>query len=110
MKKTGWISAWLLWSILWAIPALAAEMTQDKTFSPYFLVQSEDPDLDRLPLKATEVEARIAGVMADVRVRQVYRNEGRHTLEAVYVFPASTRAAVYGMRMRIGERTIVAKI
>ena len=31
-------------------------------------------------------------------------------LEAIYVFPASTRAAVYAMKMTIGERVIVAKI
>ncbi|MDH3567417.1 MAG: VIT domain-containing protein, partial [Desulfobacteraceae bacterium] len=31
-------------------------------------------------------------------------------LEAIYVFPASTRAAVYGMKMTVGERTITAKI
>ena len=52
----------------------------------------------------------ITGVIADVLVTQVYKNEGRKPLEAVYVFPASTRAAVYGMKMTIGERVIEAKI
>jgi len=37
----------------------------------------------------------IAGVIADVKVTQVYKNEGTNPLEAIYVFPASTRAAVY---------------
>ena len=41
---------------------------------------------------------------------QVYKNEGQKPLEAIYVFPASTRAAVYGMKMTIGERVIQAKI
>ncbi len=84
--------------------------THDKTFSPYFFVQSEDPELDRLPLKSTSVAVEIAGVIADVTVTQVYKNEGNHPLEAIYVFPGSTRAAVYGMRMTIGERIIDAKI
>jgi Ca-activated chloride channel family protein len=84
--------------------------THDKTLSPYFFVQSEDPDLDRLPLKSTSVAVEIAGVIADVTVTQVYKNEGNNPLEAVYIFPGSTRAAVYGMRMTIGERTINAKI
>ncbi|QTA78104.1 von Willebrand factor A-like domain-containing protein [Desulfonema limicola] len=82
----------------------------EKTLSPYFLVKSDDPDTDQLPLKSTSADVNIAGVIADVRVTQVYKNEGRSPLEAVYVFPGSTRAAVYGMKMTIGERTLTAKI
>ena len=82
----------------------------DKTLSPYFLIKSRDPDVDRLPLKSTHAEVHISGVIADVNVTQVYKNEGKKTLEAVYVFPASTKAAVYGMKMTIGERTITANI
>jgi len=85
-------------------------MDSDRTFSPYFFVKSEDPETDRLPLKSTKADVHIAGVIADVRVTQVYRNEGKNPLEAVYVFPASTRAAVYAMKMTVGERTIVAEV
>ncbi|MDM8556355.1 VIT and VWA domain-containing protein [Desulfococcaceae bacterium HSG7] len=84
--------------------------TGDKTLAPYFLVKSDDPETDRLPLKATSAEVNIAGVIADITVTQVYKNEGQKALEAIYVFPASTKAAVYGMKMTIGERTIHAKI
>ena len=84
------------------------ERAEDKTLSPYFFVQSDDPAVDRLPLKSTSVEVHVSGVIADVRVRQVYENEGQRPLEAIYIFPASTRAAVYGMMMTIGERTIAA--
>ncbi|MCE5334816.1 MAG: VWA domain-containing protein [Desulfobacteraceae bacterium] len=84
--------------------------SEDKTLSPYFFVQSSDPDLDQLPLKSTSAAVNISGIIADVSVTQVYKNEGKKALEAVYVFPASTRAAVYGMKMTIGDRTIVAKI
>lgn len=82
----------------------------DATLSPYFWVKSEDPALDQLPLKSTSVKAEIAGVIADVAVTQVYKNEGRKPLEAVYVFPGSTRAAVYGMKMTLGDRVIQAMI
>ncbi len=88
----------------------AQEGDSDKTLSPYFFVKSDKPDLDQLPLKATSADVNIAGVIADVSVVQEYANEGKNTLEAVYVFPASTRAAVYSMKMTIGERSIVAKI
>jgi Ca-activated chloride channel homolog len=82
----------------------------NRTLSPYFFVKSEDPGIDKLPLKSTKAEARIVGVIADVTVTQVYRNEGNKPLEAIYIFPASMRAAVFGMKMSIGERTIVATI
>lgn len=82
----------------------------DRTYSPYFFIPSDDPTFDQLPLKSTSAEVRIAGVIADVSVTQVYRNEGNNALEAIYVFPASTRAAVYSLKMTIGERTIVARI
>src|SRR5215475_5093576 len=81
----------------------------DKTLSPYFFVQG-DPTVDHLPLKDTKVEISISGVIADVKVVQTYRNEGSRPINATYVFPASTRAAVYGMRMRIGDQIIIAKI
>lgn len=83
---------------------------RQKTESPYFHVRSDDPTLDRLPLKATEVAVRISGVIADVTVTQHYRNEGQRTIEASYVFPGSTRAAVYGMNVRIGDRLVTAQI
>ncbi|MBF0508817.1 MAG: VWA domain-containing protein [Deltaproteobacteria bacterium] len=87
-----------------------AETEDDKTLSPYFWVKSDTGETDQLPLKSTSAEVDISGVIADVTVSQVYKNEGKNALEAIYVFPASTRAAVYGMKMTIGERTIVAKI
>ncbi|MFQ5632503.1 MAG: VIT domain-containing protein [bacterium] len=83
---------------------------RDKTLSPYFYVKSDDPNLEQMPLKSTSAEVNIVGVIADVTVTQEYKNEGKRPLEAIYIFPASTRAAVYGMKMTIGERTIVAKI
>jgi Ca-activated chloride channel homolog len=81
----------------------------DRTLSPYFLVKG-DPNIDHLPLKDTRIEIAVSGVIADVKVVQTYRNEGSRPINASYVFPASTRAAVYAMRMRIGDQIIVAKI
>jgi len=83
---------------------------EDKTESPYFAVSSDDPGVDALPLKRTDVDVRILGVIADVTVRQRYRNAGTRAIEARYVFPGSTRAAVYGMTVRLGDRVLTAKI
>lgn len=83
---------------------------RQKTESPYFLVKSDTPGVDALPLKATQVDVRISGVIADVTVTQHYRNEGQRAIEAKYVFPGSTRAAVYGMNVRLADRLITADI
>jgi Ca-activated chloride channel family protein len=82
---------------------------EDKTLAPYFVVNG-DPNVDHLPLKDTRVDISVSGVIADVKVRQIYRNEGARPINASYVFPASTRAAVYSMRMQLGNEIIVAKI
>jgi Ca-activated chloride channel homolog len=97
--------------MLFAASAQGQPMEEaNKTLSPYFFVKSDDPTVDQLPLKSTSADIKVVGVIADVIVRQVYKNEGKTPLEAIYIFPASTRAAVYGMRMTIGKRTLIAKI
>ena len=45
---------------------------EDKTLAPYFVVQG-DPSVDQLPLKDTRVDISVAGVIADVKVRQIYQ-------------------------------------
>ncbi len=93
-------------------PVHAQEATAPrlKTESPYFFVKSDDPSIDRLPLKGTEVSVKISGVIADVTVTQTYRNEGQRPIEAKYVFPGSTQAAVSGLNVRLADRLITAQI
>ncbi len=91
--------------------AKAAQTETHQISSPYFLVTAaEDSGGEQFPLEATSAEVNISGVIAAVTVKQKYRNRGRESLEAVYVFPASTRAAVNAMKMSIGERVVQAKI
>ncbi len=100
----------LLFTNSFLLKAQNGEDADDKTLSPYFVVLSEHPGTDNLPLKETSASVNIVGVIADVTVKQVYINSGLNTLEAIYTFPLSTRAAVYGMQMKIGSRTVTAKI
>jgi Ca-activated chloride channel homolog len=116
LSRTGrvlWCLALALFSavlmLFWS-PAQADDIEALKGESPYFAVNSSEPGVDRLPLKSTEVKVRIAGVIADVTVVQHYRNEGQRPLEARYVFPGSTQAAVYAMQVRLGDRVLNAKI
>lgn len=90
--------------------SLPAQASEDTNASPYFFVENADPQVDALPLKSTQVEAAILGNIAEVTVTQEYRNAGKTPLEARYVFPASTRAAVHGLTVHLGERVIQAQI
>src|SRR5262245_43963913 len=109
-------SRWILLFAVWLClgPRSGAAQNHnapaDKTLSPYFVVEGGDPTIDRLPLKDTSVQVAITGVIADVTVKQIYENRGSRPLHARYVFPASTRAAVYGMTMTVGSVRIVATI
>lgn len=92
-------------------PPGPAEEGPTTSGAPYLYVpDAEGGDTERLPLKETSADVTIAGVIARVQLKQRFENNGQKPIEAIYVFPASTRAAVHGMTMRIGERTIVAKI
>ena len=109
------ISGWrlgLLVNIALVIAAtgLHAETGNNRTLSPYFFIDNGDPAVDRFPLKQTNVEVSISGVIADVSVKQTYANDGIRPISARYIFPASTRAAVHGMKMTIGNQVITAKI
>lgn len=91
--------------------ARAAEgREENKTLSPYFVIEKGDPSTERFPLKETRVGVSINGIIADVLVTQRYSNEGKSPINARYVFPASTRASVHGMKMTVGNQVVTAKI
>lgn len=106
----------MLLAVLALAPALAGSVPvsqdDDRTRAPHFVIEGESTGdaIDRLPLKATHARVRVVGVIAHVTVQQVWENAGSEPIEANYVFPASTRAAVFGMRMRVGDRVLRAKI
>jgi len=78
-----------------------------KTDSPYLLVSTKSAEI---PLKSSKSTVEISGTIAHVEVKQVYQNKGVTPIEAKYVFPLSTQAAVHKMQMTIGDRVINAKI
>jgi len=93
-----------------ALPNARADDALSRSLSPYFVVDGEASGVEGFALEATRVHANVSGVIADVVVEQTYRNRGRLPIHARYVFPASTRAAVHGMSMRVGNRRVVARI
>lgn len=83
---------------------------QDRTLAPYFFIEDGDPSVDKFPLKETNVVTNINGIIAETFVTQIYANEGQNPINARYVFPGSTKAAVHGMTVQIGDEIIKAQI
>lgn len=80
--------------------------------APYFQIvgNHDDSGNDAFPLKSSNATVTIDGTIARVHLSQRYANSGSVPIEAIYVFPASTRAAVHGMTLTTGGRVIAAKI
>jgi Ca-activated chloride channel family protein len=115
MKRVSRMTAWLLVALAVAGACGADDEragmdSAAKTLAPYFFVENGDPSVDSIPLESTSVDVAVSGVIASVRVTQVYVNRGSRPIHARYVFPGSTRAAVHGMTMTIGDRRVVARI
>ncbi len=77
--------------------------------SPHFQIHGKH-QVDSFPLKSSHSEVTITGAIAEVKLTQTYTNEGDTPIDATYLFPASTKAAVHGMTMTIGDRSIIAEI
>lgn len=113
MKRAFSILLALLLLLTCTAPVYAEESeqeTDDRTLAPYFYVESEETQVDTFPLKETKVTTNINGTIAETFVTQTYTNEGTSPLNARYVFPASTKVTVHGMKMTIGNQVITAQI
>ena len=84
--------------------------SDDITLAPYFFIENADTSVDSFPLKETNVTTTINGTIAETYVVQTYANEGKNPINASYVFPASTKVTIHGMKMQIGNELITAKI
>lgn len=63
-----------------------------------------------LPLESVSYVVDVTGPLAEVVIRQRFRNDGRTFLDATYLFPLDDGAVVDGMVMVVGDRTIRSEI
>ena len=78
----------------------------EPALAPYLTINGEEGVSALMPVESGSVVAEVDGVVANVLVRQVFHHQGERPVEAVYVFPGSTSAAVHHMEMIIGNRRI----
>ncbi len=58
----------------------------------------------------TQVDMQVNGMLAQVTIKQQFKNTSKQWLEGIYVFPLPENSAVNKMSIHIGERIIVGKI
>ncbi len=93
--------------LLWSVPGSASPESEYGEGSGHMIAVPEGAEESVvLPLKHTGVEAQIAGLVSTVVVTQEFENPYTSPIEAVYVFPLPQHAAVYGMKMVIGDRVV----
>lgn len=64
----------------------------------------------RLPLLSQETTVDVTGPVARVRVTQRWRNDGDAAIDATYMIPASTKAAVHDLTLTVGQRVVRADL
>ena len=97
-------------AVVLAVAALAAAEPALPGQGQLVAIGGEGKALGQVPLKHTDVQASISGMMAYVQVTQEFENPYTDKIEAVYTFPLGANAAVSEMTMTIGDRVIVGKI
>ncbi len=61
-------------------------------------------------VESIEVDAKVSGQVAKVRMRQTFENTGSVAMEVVFVFPLPYDGAIDGMTLMVGEREYPAKL
>ena len=109
LRSWFWILALLL--VLQALPGpvSADEATPGAAQAGSLLWRMEQGYATATTLN-TDVRMDISGLVARVKVRQEFRNEGGDWVEGIYVFPLPDKAAVDRMRLHIGDRFIEGEI
>ena len=74
------------------------------------LLWKSDRGLLPLPVIETQVDLSMSGLMIHGRIGQRFHNPTDEVIEAIYVFPLPSRAAVHHMEIRVGDRRIVSVV
>jgi Ca-activated chloride channel family protein len=94
-------------TLLWAGTASSSRPAQPTEGT---LTVRDGRQLVDVPLRHTAVRIGIAGFLADVEIQQTFVNPYQRKIDAVYLFPLPTGAAVNQMVIEVGGRTIRGEI
>jgi Ca-activated chloride channel homolog len=92
------------------ICALANAATTAPATTEGRLATRDGTEVIDVPLKHTTVAITVSGHLADVEVKQIFQNPYKNKIEATYLFPLPTQAAVNSMSLTTGGVTIEGEI
>ena len=102
------IKKWTLLSILLLPALLCAKSVDEKGGILYVPVEFGKPII--LPLKRTTIEIDVASGILQAKVSQEFYNDTKEVLEAKYIFPLPSQAAITNMEMVINDRVIKSEV
>ena len=126
-SRTGWLSAhrkdrvrrfmegvslWMAMLLVLFVQPLYAEAStgnEDSAGVLHFVDgkgQWQEPAL----VLGSDFDVRVSGLIADSKLVRTFRNTSDQWREGVFVFPLPEKASVYGLTMKVGERTIVGEV
>ncbi len=106
------VSLWLAVLLLLFVHPLyadAAQWEERQAGELHFLDTNGNRQGSALIL-GTGFDIRVSGLIADSHLTRSFRNPGDQWREGVFVFPLPEKASVYGLVMKVGERTIVGRV
>ncbi len=100
---------------IYQVRAASGAVTQASDFldtiSTGVLFDNNPQGVGRLELVSSRISTDAVGIVASSQMTQVFQNNSGHAVEdAVYAFGLPDQAAVYRMRLRIGQRVIESEI
>jgi Ca-activated chloride channel family protein len=105
MRRIGYAVVVSSWLVLTAAGVGGAELSLPG--GALHVLDQDGAPMAACPLKHTAVEAEVSGFVTRVHVRQTFHNSLDRKIEALYVFPLPSDAAVDGLAMTVGDRRIV---
>lgn len=105
LRQAGWTRRWLAGLLLSLLPLLALAGEE-----PEGLMFREGEAWVASLAMDTSVHMQVHGLMAEVSVRQTYRNDSSQWREGRYLLPLPENAAVGALTLRIGDRLVEGEI
>src|SRR5215831_11578335 len=105
MKGTPWLALVCTLSVASAAGPPQALATTAKPSEGRLVTRHDGKTID-VPLEHTDVQIRVDGQLADATVTQRFRNPYATKIEAVYLFPLPTGAAIDALTITTNGRTI----
>ena len=104
------ISLWLAVMLMLFVHPLYAEANETDNVGQFHFVDGQGQWQEPALVLESDFDVRISGLIADSRLLRRFRNTSDQWREGVFVFPLPEKASVYGLTMKVGERTIEGKV